>query len=160
MARLTELEMVSYRTSDIEHASFVFIQSFAKYSQIAGTGTWIAYLEGLIQIIRNKEPRKYKLTASGIDLWFSGFDPPMPKMDNGKLTFESNEPGFAVLNNDRAILPRERTHVERVTGAIMEEMGKVYHLDVHKNPKVLKFPKELYGKVEVFSAALLTPGNL
>jgi len=155
MARLVELEVPQYRTEEIEHASSVFVGYFLKYSNIATILAWEEYWIGLQDVIRNQKPRKLKLRAPGIDISFSGFPPPTPTVDDGKVVFEPYEPGFSARTNKELVLPSERTKIDRTSNAIFEEIGEVYHLTT-EDPYTLTFPRKLYvGKVEVFNAALL-----
>ena len=88
---------------------------------------------------------------------FSGFPPPInPRREGDDLIYGVPDFGFAFLETNDLVLPRERTHIEKVTRAIAEEMANVFHLDLRKDPLQITFPRELYVKeVVVFDAALL-----
>lgn len=147
--------MVAYRTADIEHTSHVFVQEFARHTPFFGVYSLTAYFDGLRKIIQDQKPKPYRLSAPGVDIYFAGFTSPIPRMEDGKLIFESAEPGFVVLPNDRGIGLTAKSHIQRVADEVMRDIGKRYNMIVQRNPSLLNFPKEVYGKVERFDAVLL-----
>lgn len=145
-----EIELVSYRTTEIEHVADVLVANYVRYSQIARIEAWDIFGRILRKRIRDYSPHGFKLTAPGIDIWFSGL-PLFPQEEKGKLVFE--EPWFGAFANRELVLPSERTHIEKVTSAIFREMSKVYHMD-NTDPGVLRFPKEVYAQPQTFSVPL------
>lgn len=154
-----ELEHVEYRTDDIAHATAAFIKTFAQYSGIFGTKQWILAMFPLLEIIHNQKPQTYELSAEGIVVSFSGFPRPIPVIiDDERIVYQSREPRLTVEDRLSEILPRQRTHIGRVTNAIADEMHESYQLHIaDKNPLILVFPKETYASdITHVHAALLT----
>lgn len=148
--RNVEIEFVSYRTDEVAHVADVLVANYVRYSQIARIEAWDLFGRILQERIRTHSPHGFKLTAPGIDLWFSGFDLSSHE-EAGKVTFE--EPWFGAFANRQFVLPSERTHIERVTSAIFEEMSKVYHMD-NTNPGAIRFPKEVYAQNQTVKVPL------
>src|SRR5262245_16584861 len=63
--RSVQLETVTYRIDDIEHASRVFVKTLARYWVVLNTDQWIAYLMTLVQRIRQQQPRTAALRLEG-----------------------------------------------------------------------------------------------
>ncbi len=153
-----ELELVKYRTSDVEHASVVLLKLFAHYSGIFGTEQWVRAMFPLLDIIRRQKPVPHELNAEGVSVAFSGFPRPVPVIKDGeRIVYQAREPRFTIEDRLDEVLPSRRTHIERVTAAIAEEMQATYKLLVtERRPLTLAFPKERYAaEVAVFQAALL-----
>lgn len=144
--RKVELEQVTYRTGEISAASTFFIYCFAKYSGIFGTEQWVKSLVNLLEIIKEEKPKGLVLSAEGLEITFSGFPPPNPKIRGERVVFAAREPQFIVQDRFTDLLPSGRTHVLKITDAIAEEMQKVYRLRRDSDPERLIFPKEEYGR--------------
>lgn len=152
-----EVEVLSYNIPRIEQAAGTLVHTFTKFSDIAGTRAWPPYAKGLSSWIKDQRPFPYWLRAPGLRLRFSGFPPPEDmRSEQGKLIFGPPDLSFAFLPGDELLLPSERTHIQNVTTAIAEEMSKVFHLELRKDPLAITFPRDLYVKeTVVFNAALL-----
>jgi len=151
------VEVLSYKIPEIEHAAGTLVHTFTKFSEIAGTRVWPPYAKGLSDRIKDQTPFPYLLRAPGFALRFSGFPPPnVPRSEGDELIFGPPDLGFAFLETDDLVLPSERTHIQKVTKAIAEEMAKVFHLDLNRDPLQVTLPRDLYVKeVVVFNAALI-----
>lgn len=157
MAKGVEFEFVQYRTGEMKHAASALVKNFAVYSGIVGTELWLTLMGDLSKIIDNQLPYECLWKTSALDVLFSGFTDPIPIINEGRVIFSPKEPRFIFqekMNPD--VRPAVRTHVQRVTNAIVREMHDVYRMDVKKEPLTLTFPKEEYvRRVEVFNALLL-----
>ncbi len=158
-ARTVELEVVQYRTDEIIHASGRFIHNFVTYSGIEGTGMWGDVFMTIADIIQNQSDLQCTWRAQGLEITFTGFQPPIPTIRDERVVFSAREPRFIVEKTHNSdLLPSKRTHISRVTSAIAREMQDVYRLRGEDNPSTLIFPKQEYAKsIEVFNAAMLLP---
>ena len=153
------IELVEYRTSDIEYASTKFIKTFAHYSGLIGTDIWTRGLFHLRDKINNQKPQSLVFAADEIAIEFSGFKSPTPRIINEQVVYVANEPRFTVLDvyNSEWLLPSQRTIVEKVVSAINQEMKEVYHLREEANPTSLVFPKTEYASsISVYQAPILS----
>jgi hypothetical protein len=156
--RSVQLETVTYRIDDIEHASRVFVKTLAQYWMVLDTDQWIAYLMTLVQRIRQQHPRTAALHVEGLEITFSGFPRPIPVIEDGEVIYRSREPRFTLQSTAEYIAPSRRTYLERLTTAIAEEMQAVYRLSVDQPPLTLIFPKHEYARqVTAVRAPLLAP---
>lgn len=153
------LEIVDYKTDDIEYASTFFIKTFARYSGIIGTNEWVYGLYKLREIINNQKPESHILPAEGLEISFSGFPQPTAKIREDGLIFTAREPRFTFFDKIResGLLPSSRNHIESMVSAINEEMTSTYRLRIDKDPLSLVFPKEEYARsITVFDATMIT----
>lgn len=155
MSKEVQLEIVNYRTDHIAQVSVALIRDFAEYSGIYGTQQWVGGLVHLLRIIENQQPLGFKLTAEGVELFFSGFHNPIPVIKNENIVFQSREPRFTIRDKAAEVLPRQRTRIGRAISDITEEMRSVYHLRTEPFPCVLIFPKQQFAKEQTIFAATL-----
>lgn len=160
--RTATVEMVSYRTSDIIATSHDFLRLFAQHSRAYGYYETKVYIKGVKDRIDNLEPKPFKLSMPGVDLYFSGVMPPMPRLEDG--VFEPPDLGFAILPNDRTMDtvsgPARKSHLQQIADRVMADMQKSHWIVVQKNPNMLTFPNPIYGKIHTYKVPLLTPDNL
>lgn len=158
-ARNVELELVQYRTGEMVHTARQLICNFVQYSGIVKPDDGGKVIVAIAGIIRGQSDTECLWRTGGVNVKFSGFPKPVPKIVGGRVVFSSREPYFLLEENKGADLtPSMRTHVLRVTDAIAEEMRDVYKLRVEKDgPLVLVFPNQEYARnIEIFNAALLS----
>ena len=154
--RNAEVEVVHYKTHAIGHATGRLIHDFAQYSGIVGTKHWPGMRFQLLSLIRDHIPYRVTWRAEGIEIEFTGFLDPRPTIREGKLVYESPEPRCAFFEQPGEVSPPVRTHIDRVTSAIAQEMETVYRLRIDRNPLALRFPKTLYSdKIERFKIPIL-----
>lgn len=154
--RHVKLEVVTYRTSDIAHATGSFLYNFAKYSDIFGADQWMRSWLRMRDVIEDQSPQELVLSAEGIEVRFSGFPKPIPQIGDEGVIFRSSEPRLVIMDSAEGLLPSGRTYVMQVTDAISQEMEEVYRLQVERNPHRLIFTKEEYARdITVFDAALI-----
>lgn len=155
-SRSVELEVVHYNKPAMVHASKELLHNFAQYSGVEGADTWGTALVLVAGIIENQASEICLWRAQGIRMTFTGFQRPIPTIKDERLVYTARPPRFVIEEPNDDLLPSKRTHVERVTNAIVREMSDVYHLQVNQDPLTLVFPKEEYAKrIELFNAALL-----
>ncbi len=156
MPRHVELEHVTYNIQDIENTAGQFLYKFAAKAGIKGAQTWMRSHMDLAEIIREQRSQTFLLQAFGLSVEFSGFPPPIPKIQRHGIVFSAREPRFTIYETNEQISPLQRTHITLATENIMDEMHNVYHLEKAKDPLTLIFPKKVYAKhIEIFNAALL-----
>lgn len=154
--RKVELEMVQYRTADIGHATDRLIRNYAEYSGIEGTKQWPRMWHQVMLLIRDQIPFNCLWEARGVDISFSFFLEPQPRMINGGLIYSPPEPRIAFTERPEFVRPSVRTHIGRVIEAIAREMHEVYHLAVKKDPVALVFSNNEYARrIDRFSVPLL-----
>jgi hypothetical protein len=159
MARTAELEIVTYRTEDMVHASRELIHNYAKYSGIPGTDLWSRMIVRVAEIIKNQLPSPCEWTTPGLSVRFSGFLPTIPTLSQGRLEYSAKSPQFELQEGwPYELRPAIRTHISNVTNAIAAEMHEVYKLEVERgDPMCLSFPKDQYAKsVDIVTVPLLT----
>lgn len=155
-AKEARVELVTYRTDRISEAAVALIKNFAEYSGIYGTRQWVGAVIHILRIIESQKPQQLFLNAEGIEISFSGFPNPRPRILEGSLVYEPKEPRFTIEDRWDDILPRQRTRIERVTSDIAMEMKEVFRMQVEYPPRSLIFPKQEFAKERVvFNAAIL-----
>ncbi|OGE64961.1 hypothetical protein A3I48_01695 [Candidatus Daviesbacteria bacterium RIFCSPLOWO2_02_FULL_36_7] len=158
--RSAELEVVEYKTHDIGHAVGRLIHNFAKYSGIVGTEIWPRMQFQLLSLIRDQIPYEVTWNAEGMEIKFSGFLDPRPRIKDSQLVYESPEPSCVFFEQPGEVSPLVRTHIGRVTSAIAQEMQEVYCLQAERDPLILRFPKSLYSKrIERFKVIIIEPAR-
>lgn len=157
--KLARVEMVSYRVPDVVATSYDFIRKFARHSGAYGIWDAKAYIDGIKDIVENQKPKPFRLSAPGVDLYFSGVIPPIPKMEDGELIFEAPDLGFAILPNNETLNtisgPARKNHLQQIADAVMAEMKKSHSVDIHRNPNFITFPNPFYGRVDTYKVPLL-----
>lgn len=158
--RTAELEIVTYRTDEMVHASKELIHNYAQYSGIKGTELWPIMIFTVADIIHNQLKKPCEWTTQGLSIRFSGFLPTLPRINEGKLEYSAKAPHFTLEEGveQNLLRPAVRTHINRVTNAIVEEMQDVYKLEAVKDADLtfLSFPKDKYAKsIEVITTPLL-----
>ncbi len=159
MARTAEFEFVEYRKEEMIHASTQLIHNYARYSDLQGTGQWTRVLLNLAAIIRNSRTEGIKWATPGLNITFSGIPQNTPGLEDGRIIYSADEPHFILDQNVPVpVRPVLRTHIERVTEAIVDEMRDVYKLEPRKKDSLLylNFPRRLYAeRVEVVRAEII-----
>ena len=147
------LEVVQYDTDRIAKASAALVALFARYSGIYGTNQWLGHL---VKIINEQRPIGFSLNAEGVELVFSGFKNPSPKVRDGIIVFDAREPRFVIEEKPQVVLPRQRTRIERAVSDISNEMNAYYHVRREFPPYTLIFPKQEFARsAQIFPAKLL-----
>lgn len=93
-ARNVELELIRYRKPDVLHASRMLVQFFAGYSGIIGVENWPRYFYDLTRIVSEEADVEMLWKTPVVDLRFSGFPKPIPKIDGERVIFAADEPRF------------------------------------------------------------------
>ncbi len=155
MRREVELEVVNYRTQDIQLATVEMVTLFAKHSGIAGTNRWMNALLNIQEYFKQGKSHDWSLSAKGLDLTFSGFPQAIPTIEDEEIVFKPREPRFVLEPDYSDLRPNERNQVEKVTGEIAMEMNETYHLGVDYFPTTLIFPKDKYARVERLKAVMM-----
>jgi hypothetical protein len=158
-----ELEIVTYRTEEMMRASKQLVRNYAQHSGLPGTELWPRTIAMIVDIIRNQSPRTCSWTTPGLSMEFSGFPTPRERVnEEGEIKLVADEPMFTLDEGwPYYIKPILRTQINRVTGAIVEEMHDVYKLEVSNNGNFhyLKFPKGQYAKnIDIVTVPLLATG--
>lgn len=150
------LEVVRYDTDRIAEASAAFVSLFVRYSGIYGTEQWAGAVVHLVRIINQQRPIEFSLNAEGVEVTFSGFKNPSPKVRDGIIVFDAKEPRFIVEERPGEVLPRDRTRIEKAASNILAEMNSYYHVRREYPPHSLIFSKQEFAKsAQVFPAKLL-----
>src|SRR3989344_6247804 len=124
--RTAEFEIVKYRTDEMVHASKELIYNYAQYSGIRGTELWPIMIFKVADIIHNQSSKHCEWTTPGLSIRFSGFLPTLPRINEGKLEYSAKEPHFTLVEGvEYDLRPAVKTHINRVTSAIVEEMHDV-----------------------------------
>lgn len=151
-----KVELVTYKTDDIKQATQGLFYYFINGSGIQGISQWAWELDRLFRRIDSQKTEPFSLEAEGIEVSFSGFPNPRPRLKEEGLIYEAKEPHFTILDPAEGISPRERTRIARATSDIAGEMKDVFHMRVEYPPYTLVFSKERFAKSRViFNAALL-----
>lgn len=150
------LEIVQYDTDRIAEASAGLISLFSRYSGIYGTRQWTGSLVYLVRQISEQMPTEFSLSAEGVEVVFTGFKSPSPKVRDGIVLFDAREPRFIIAEKPQEVSPRQRTRIERAASDISAEMKSHYHVRREFPPYTLIFPKQEFAKsAQIFPAKLL-----
>ena len=157
--RTAELEIVTYRSSEMIHASKELIYNYAQYSGLEGTHNWSYLLITIADIIQNRLPDQCIWNTPGLKLQFSGIPETKVALEEGRIRYSAQEPHYILREGfDHHIGKQLKAHIGRVTNAIVEEMHEVYKLDVKKDEGsvYLTFPKSQYAKnIEVVTVPII-----
>lgn len=141
-----ELELVTYKTADIAHATNTFVYNFSEYSGIEGTENWPQLWYELMGLVRKHEGFDCRWVAKGVDINIIFFDDPQPKVRDGNIVYATPEPQIVFYEKPFSVSPAVRTYVGRTIGEIAEDMQEVYHLRLERNPLRIIFPNEAYAQ--------------
>lgn len=161
--RTAEFEFVEYRKRDLLHASQALIYNYAEHSGLQGASQWSSVLVVLADVIMTQSPDQIRWQTPGLNIIFIGASGPRPRIKGETLVYSPTDPQF-ILEEDveTPIRPVIRTHLERVTEAIVEEMREVYKMHPQKDGlfTTLTFPREWYAqRVKVVDVPLLDHYN-
>jgi len=152
-----ELELVRYNVLAISHATDRFVYNFSEYSGIEGTENWPQLWFEVMSLVRDHEGFNCLWAARGVDISFSFFDDPQPRVRKGNIVYATPEPQIAFYEKPHSVPPAVRTYVGKTILEIAEEMQEVYHLRLEKNPLRILFPNEEYAQsIQRFRVPLLS----
>ena len=123
-----EVEDVHYQSRDIAHVANQVLSNFTRYGGLALKGEYANATLSLWNTIRDELPRSSRWHMDGLDIVFTGFPRPVRHEVGDRVVYYSNAPRFVFERRIRDLCPSKRSHIEKVTDAISDEMVEVYKL--------------------------------